>query len=79
MKNIIIILIVISIGSCSSKQLKISLDSDPCQDTQVFIDLADNMSGWFGRDSKASVVALTLATGAYQNCLNQRRIKKATK
>ncbi len=74
MKKVIIIILVLLIG-CASNKLKIKLDSDSCQDVQVFLDLADDLSGWFDKDSNGSTMALTLATGAYTNCLNERRKK----
>ncbi len=75
MKRFVILFVILFVG-CTRNNLKITLDSDPCKDTQVFIELAEDMRGWFNKDSKAATMALTLATGAYQNCLAERRNKK---
>ena len=71
MKFIILSLLIFC--SCKSHDLKISLKSDPCQDTQVLLEFAESMTSWFRKDSKASTMALTLATGAYTNCINSRK------
>ncbi len=78
MKKLILIIIAFIFVGCATKQT-ITIESNCCNDTQVFIDLAKKQSGLFKKDSAGAIMALTLVTSTYVKCLQERALRKASK
>ncbi len=78
MKKLILIIIVFMFIGCVKRPI-ITLNSNTCNDTQVFIDLAKKQSGLFKKDSAGAIMALTLVTSTYVKCIQERALKKASK